>query len=503
MEARQTPRFHVLIGKMSRLTKIMVPILICLFLSGLYLHTLAPGLTWAFDGADGGDLVTAAATGGVPHPSGYPTYLLIADLFLKLPVGSLAYRTNLFSGVCTVVTALMIYKIMRSLDQTIFSASVASLVFGTFPLVWSQAIITEVYALNALFVTILLYFYIMRVSHPVSDYIWGIVAGLGLGNHLTILFMLPLMFVNKTQPVEVQVNRALRKQSTFSYIRIMARRLTGLGLGLSVYFLIPIRAAAKAPINWGNAINWDGLIWLVTGKMYWGRLNDLNSNYLKTGIRAWSHFLVGQLGIYGILLVFIVLAVLFKRSRVYLASAWLVLAYSIFSILYYSPDSYVYLIPALISISIWMGLGSGWVVEKIPTGSSYFKPLAEFCILAFIFVHAILEISHMNLSTDHVAEQYAQVILKSAPAKDIIFTEGDESTFALWYFHYSYHLRPDIVIVSNDLLDQPWYHAILNYTDPDLIVHDNSQVLDIIKDNPMRPVCQLGSDLQAAVNCSP
>jgi hypothetical protein len=237
--------------------------------------------------------------------------------------------------------------------------------------------------------------------------------------------------------------------------------------------------------------------------MYWGRLNDFNNIYLKTSIQAWSHFIIGQLGIYGILLVLIVFAVLFKRSRVYLASGWLVLAYSIFSILYYSPDSYVYLIPALISISIWMGLGSKWVVEKIPTRSSYFKPLAEFCVLAFICVHSILEIPHMNLSADHIAEQYAQVILKSAPAKDIIFTEGDESTFALWYFHYSYHLRPDIAIVSEDLLNQPWYHATLNYTYPDLIVHDNSRVSDIIKDNPMRPVCQLGSDLQGAVNCSP
>ena len=488
---------------MTCLKKYLPPLLILLLLAFLYLRTMAPGLTWAFDGADGGDLVTAVATGGVPHPSGYPTYLLIAGLFQKIPVGSLAYRTNLFSGACTIATAFMIYKIMRSLDQTIFSASIASLVYGTFPLVWSQAIITEVYALNALFVTFLLYLYIKRVSHPLSDYIWGIVAGLSLGNHLTILFMLPLMFVNKPQPGEAQVHRALRNQSIFSYIRTMARRLTGLCLGLSVYFLIPIRAGAKAPVNWGNAIDWDGFFWLVSGKMYWGRMNVPNGIYLKAGIQAWSHFIVGQLGIFGILFVFIVLAFIFDRSQLYLASAWMVIIYSIFSILYYSPDSYIYLIPALISISIGIGQGSGWVVEKITTRYRYFKPLAEFCVLVYICVHSILEIPHMNLSADHTAEQYAQVILKSAPAKDIIFTEGDESTFALWYFHYSYHLRPDIVIVSKDLLDQPWYLATLNYTYPDLIVHDNSQVSDIIKDNPMRPVCQLGSELQGAVNCSP
>jgi len=39
----------------------------------LYARTLAPGLTWAHHAADGGDLLAAALTVGVPHPSGYPT----------------------------------------------------------------------------------------------------------------------------------------------------------------------------------------------------------------------------------------------------------------------------------------------------------------------------------------------------------------------------------------------------------------------------------------------
>ena len=47
----------------------------------VYLASLAPGLTWANFGADGGDLIAAAATGGVAHPTGYPFYLLLARLF--------------------------------------------------------------------------------------------------------------------------------------------------------------------------------------------------------------------------------------------------------------------------------------------------------------------------------------------------------------------------------------------------------------------------------------
>lgn len=42
----------------------------------VYAVTVAPGITWENLGGDEGDLLTAAFTWGIPHPSGYPTYLL-------------------------------------------------------------------------------------------------------------------------------------------------------------------------------------------------------------------------------------------------------------------------------------------------------------------------------------------------------------------------------------------------------------------------------------------
>ena len=71
----------------------------------VYVATLAPGLTFEHNGADGGDLITAAHTLGVPHPSGYPTYTLLAWLASQLPVGTIAYRANLLSAVCASLAA--------------------------------------------------------------------------------------------------------------------------------------------------------------------------------------------------------------------------------------------------------------------------------------------------------------------------------------------------------------------------------------------------------------
>jgi hypothetical protein len=40
-------------------------VLLVFVLLAIYLNALAPGLTWANGGSDGGDLITAAATGGI------------------------------------------------------------------------------------------------------------------------------------------------------------------------------------------------------------------------------------------------------------------------------------------------------------------------------------------------------------------------------------------------------------------------------------------------------
>src|SRR5688572_26223504 len=102
----------------SRWTR-LPPAVLVLSLLAIYLSAMAPGLTWANGGADGGDLITAAATGGIAHPTGYPLYLLLARFFQLLPVGSLAFRTNLMSAFFTALGAGVVYWIVsRSTSRT-------------------------------------------------------------------------------------------------------------------------------------------------------------------------------------------------------------------------------------------------------------------------------------------------------------------------------------------------------------------------------------------------
>lgn len=207
-------------------------------LTVVYAHTLAPGLTWANDGADGGDLVTAAATLGVAHPTGYPTYLLLVHLFQCIPVGDLAFRANLFSAVCALLTVGLVYSLSRRVidSQTwpaLVAAGLAALGLGLSPIFWSQAVIAEVHSLHALGVALLLLFILSMLSNPFSPRPWTLrgqacLVGVALGNHVTLALLALVWLVTLGMSTPTPARRT-----------VIGQALAWLSVGLLVYLYLP------------------------------------------------------------------------------------------------------------------------------------------------------------------------------------------------------------------------------------------------------------------------
>ena len=135
----------------------------------LYLATMPPTLTfgWRERGASGGELLAAAETLGIPHPPGYPTYTLLLKGFAAVaPAGDFAFRGNLLSVILAAASVVAVYWVVLRVCRTLtprapewFSlvpAALAGAVFAAAPVVWSQAVVTGVHALNAAFVGFLL-----------------------------------------------------------------------------------------------------------------------------------------------------------------------------------------------------------------------------------------------------------------------------------------------------------------------------------------------------------
>ena len=188
----------------------------------VYFFTLAPSVTLE----DSGELVTAAAGLGVPHPPGYPFWTMITWLFIHLvPFGNIAWRANLCSsffgalscGVVALVTAFLAERfgeapaIRKNLPQDTapgflpFAAgTLAGLSLGFLESLWFQSVITEVYSLNA-FVFALMLLFMLRWLYDPARLKWGFLTflfyGLGLTSHQTLLMFAPalllfLAFVN-------------------------------------------------------------------------------------------------------------------------------------------------------------------------------------------------------------------------------------------------------------------------------------------------------------------
>ncbi|MGL4650127.1 MAG: protein O-mannosyl-transferase family, partial [Caldilineaceae bacterium] len=144
----------------ARLDRVAGWLLVALTLA-LYLRTGARDLL----AGDPGEFQVAAWTFGLAHATGYPLYLLTGGLWQRLlGIGGIspAYALNLLSGFTMAAAVGVLYMAaLRALPGTPgvrrAAAMVAAAWFATMPTVWSQALIAEVYALQALLLAALIW----------------------------------------------------------------------------------------------------------------------------------------------------------------------------------------------------------------------------------------------------------------------------------------------------------------------------------------------------------
>ena len=414
---------------------------------GVYLLTLAPGLTWAYDSVDGGELATCAYTLGIAHPPGYPTYVLLAHLATRLPIGEVATRTNLFSAVCAAGTAALVSWTLARMGAGWAAAAGAAWVLSFAPLFWSQAIVTEVHALNALvFALLLLCATVAQPSRPgLLAALTGLLWGLGLGNHPTAALGAPLVLLALVR------------------LRRWGWGALGVLLGLSVYLYVWFRAAADPPVNWADPQTPARLWWLVSGRLYQPLVFTVPPADLGARLLSWSGLLAGQFLGVGLLVAGLGAAVLWSADRALLrASGVTVVLCSLFAIGYHASDSYLYLIPVLVCVALWLGVGLDWAIVTLGGRWAWAARVSCVAAVAVPLLAMAARFSAMDLGGDRAAHAFATHALEGAPPGAVLLSQQDGHTFSLWYYTYALGWRPDVVVVDLDLLGYDWYTAQLS-----------------------------------------
>ena len=232
---------------------------VALAVGAAYVATLAPTVL-PYDTPytlDSPMLQAAVAVLGVGHPTGYPTYLMLTHLFTYLPVGDVAYRVNLASAVYAALAVSAVFGAGLLMSHRVVAAAAGSLAFGFSAAFWSQAVIAEVYTLNALFVALVLCLLLLWRERR-DDRVLLLAAffiGLSLTHHLSSGLLLPAgaLFVT------------LVDRGVFSKIGLVLKGAGVFALGLLPLLYLPIRALMDAPLNEADPSTPGRFLNLVTG----------------------------------------------------------------------------------------------------------------------------------------------------------------------------------------------------------------------------------------------
>ena|SRR5690349_19701144 len=85
---------------------------------------------------------------GVPHPPGYPLYMLIGWAFSCMPLGTLLFRMSVLSALFAAATVWLLAVLLETLGCAPIIAAAVALLAGAGRVFWSQSIIPEVYTLH-------------------------------------------------------------------------------------------------------------------------------------------------------------------------------------------------------------------------------------------------------------------------------------------------------------------------------------------------------------------
>ncbi len=439
----------------------------------VYLITLAPTITLE----DSGEFVAGAATLGILHPPGFPIYAMVGKLFTFIPIGSVAWRVNLFSAFCSSLTAVLMYLIGRCLFRNRPIALSAALLAAFSRAHWSQSVVAEVYALNNFF--IMLSFLLLLIWKERRDekylYWFSFSCGLGLANHSIMLLMCPpyLVYLFLT-------DRELWKKSA-----TLGKMFLCLLAGLLPYLYLPIRSAMNPVLDWGNPENLKNFLYHISRsglreieferKVAFVTHVQFSLDFLRQLGQQYTPVLF-WLGVIGIFEFFR----RFRRELIATGLMFLGPSLGLILTLHFPYDPLhrfivrVFYIPSHLLFGLWMGAGilflEGWWRQKAMRGRAVaVAPAAITALILLLPVFPLVANFHENNRHNYyLAYDHGMNILKTAKKNSIVMTTGDNDVFALAYLVQVEKQRPDLIVYDRlgCVFRNPYGVEMLQFTRP-------------------------------------
>ena len=428
---------------------LLVPLTVGLIGFAVYLRTLMPGVAFG----DWGEMATVPHVLGVAHPTGYPTYIVLAWLGELLPIGSVAFRANLLSAGYVSVTLATLSLISLRLGVRPVLAAAGALALGAVGTVWAAATVSEVNPLHLMLVSLIIHRALVWADRKRrADLLIGaILIGLALGNHLLMLFIAPFV-------VLFVLWAGRRELVARPWLLLLAAG--GGALGLSVYLYIPLAALGSPPLPYNHPTTIDGVIWLVTGTQFRGQFDFLAAKGPADFVAAlptlWALLVARATVVVPVLGALGLIRLTWRRPAVGLMCV-AILAMGLYIWANYLELEHYLLVPWLI-LAIGLSIALEAVAEAVTavirtvSHATLARPLSTALVatagIAFVILLGTFNWSAADLSDDRSGPTYVDAVFASLPADAAILSNWDAST-PLWYGQHVEGRRPDILIVDD------------------------------------------------------
>jgi hypothetical protein len=441
---------------------------------GIFLRTMLPS-----DGFwDTAEAQTVPYTLSIFHPTGFPTYAMLGWLWSQIPVGDVAWRMNVFSGLCIALSAGLVVLITGHLiDERhpglrATAAAIAGAVFAFAEETWAIAVRADVHALNTFFVALLVWLLFCwraaegRETPRAGRWLMAaaLVFGIALGNHPLVGLM----------AFGIAIWLFVVDPGLWRRWRLLAGCIGLLLLGLATYLYIPIRALTppEPPLFYARPNTLDNMRYLIFAEQFHS-LFDF-SNVIGSIGDKWpdaSVVLSRQYLAPGWVLAAIGAATLAVRHLgAFFFLGLIVVADIVYSMNFNDGDINRYYLPALVATAPMIGVAVAMIGGALAraaaeisrrrvgiAGRRRFASVAAMVVLglglALPIGTLVVNYQPADQSDNRVADQWVSSVYDALPPNAVIISWWSYST-PLWYHRWVLGERPDVAIIDErNILD--------------------------------------------------
>ena len=373
---------------------------------------------------------------------------------------------------------MLIYLFLERLTKNRLVALAGSLTLAFSEFFWHNALVAEVFSLNTLLGGLLLL--VFQIWQEKQQKLWLflflLIAGLGLTNHQTIVFLYPLFLI------WFLIKKGWKKLNWLDYLLAILVFL----IGFSSYIYVIFAAKTQPFLNWENPQTFKGLIKLFARATY-GSLSISAADITKIAL---VDRIIGLTRLHLVSFSFgLIPAILGIYGGLRKQKGWLI--FSLFAFLMTDPLFILYtglntaspdfrfiverfLIFPTLFLTILAGFGFAWIGKLIK--KKWLLWLIFILPLGMIF----LNFDQINQNNNYFGRYLAEDLFKTVPQGSVLLIEGDAKVGAAFYWQRALGKRNDDKIIVADFLmaTADWYRQQVKRDFPDIFIpetRDNRQ----------------------------